>query len=71
MNPKRLADLASGTLHRGLAASHPSLKRGRVWCHTCGHTQAVDSARCLAVGWPEHCGQTMSVDAPTTRRTKE
>lgn len=46
----------------------PALKRGRVWCHTCGHTEAVDPAQCLRSGWPTHCGQTMSLDSPEERR---
>ncbi len=51
-------------LHDILAASHPSLVRGRVWCRTCGRYIAVDSAECLRSGWPKCCGYTMTVDAP-------
>lgn len=42
----------------------PQLKRGVVWCHKCGHSEAVDSAGCLSSGWPQHCGETMSLDSP-------
>lgn len=52
------------TLHEKLAASHPSLARGQVWCRECGHTQRVDSAQALRTGWPEHCGYTMTIDSP-------
>ena len=45
----------------------PQLKRGRVWCHECGHTERVDSRACLASGWPKHCGYTMSIDSPAER----
>lgn len=54
-------------LIRQVAASSPQLARGRVWCYVCGHTETVDSAHCLIAGWPEHCGQTMSVDSPEER----
>jgi hypothetical protein len=68
MNSKHLADLASGGLHRDIVDRVPSLKRGRVWCHACGYTMRVDSAHCLAHGWPKHCGQTMSIDSPEERK---
>ncbi len=68
MNIKQLAELAGGSMHRDIVSKVPSLKRGRVWCHTCGHTEAVDSAHCLAHGWPKHCGQTMSIDSPAERQ---
>lgn len=58
-------------LARSVVASTPQLRRGRVWCHTCGHTEAVDSATCLASGWPTHCGQTMSIDSPEERKAQE
>ena len=67
MNLKDLADLASGGLHRKIVEDVPAMKRGRVWCHTCGHTEAVDAAYCLGHGWPKHCGQTMSTDSPEER----
>lgn len=47
----------------------PQLKRGRVWCHECGHTQPVNSGHALAHGWPLHCGQTMSIDSPEERQS--
>jgi len=52
-------------LYDKLAASHPKLSRGQVWCRTCGATQRVDSAGALAHGWPKCCGYTMTIDAPT------
>lgn len=54
-------------LHEKIVSDVLQLKRGRVWCHTCGHTQAVDSADCLRRGWPKHCGQTMSIDSSEER----
>lgn len=42
-----------------------ALKRGKVWCRECGQTQQVDSAHCLAHGWPQCCGYTMSITAPS------
>lgn len=54
-------------VHDKIARSHPSLERGRVWCHRCGHTQRVDSAQCLRSGWPLCCGETMSIDSPEER----
>jgi hypothetical protein len=55
---------AAQTLHDKLADSHPSLRRGQVWCRQCGHTERVDSAECLRSGWPKHCGYTMTIDKP-------
>lgn len=43
---------------------HPKLRRGRVWCLRCGHTQKVDASACLRSGWPECCGETMTIDEP-------
>lgn len=51
-------------LHDNLAASHPSLERGRVWCRQCGATKRADSADCLRSGWPKCCGYTMTIDRP-------
>jgi hypothetical protein len=42
----------------------PQLKRGMVWCRTCGHGQRVNSAEALRSGWPRHCGYTMTIDSP-------
>lgn len=51
-------------LYQKLANSHPSLRRGQVWCRTCGSTRQVDSAVALRTGWPKCCGHTMTIDAP-------
>jgi len=53
-------------MHTEMAESHPSLKRGMVWCKTCKRSEKVDSANCLANGWPECCGHTMTIDHPDT-----
>lgn len=53
------------TIYETLAASHPKLARGKVWCRTCGRSQDVDGADCLINGWPKCCGQTMTIDEPS------
>jgi len=42
----------------------PALKRGKVWCRSCGNEQDVDSAQALEHGWPKCCGYTMTIDEP-------
>lgn len=49
----------------------PQLRRGRVWCKTCGRSQRVDSGECLSHGWPTCCGYTMTVDSPAERAAME
>jgi hypothetical protein len=53
--------------HEQVTNDVPQLKRGQVWCYRCGATLQVDSADCLAHGWPECCGETMSIDSPEER----
>jgi hypothetical protein len=55
-------------LHERIVADVPALRRGRVWCRECGHTERVDSAECLRHGWPKHCGYTMTIDPPEPQR---
>jgi hypothetical protein len=57
------------TLHETLAESDPKLQRGIIHCRTCGRVEKVDSAHCLAHGWPECCGATMSLGEPETNGT--
>jgi hypothetical protein len=64
----RLPDF--GAMYRDMASSSPQLKRGRVWCHKCGHSQQVDSGECLRNGWPKCCGETMSIDSPEERAAR-
>ena len=47
-------------------AEIPQIKRGLVFCHSCGATRkaGVDNFRS---GWPKCCGQTMSLDTPEER----
>lgn len=54
-------------LHSAMAASHPSLTRGQVWCTVCGSTSYVNSATALRFGWPKCCGYTMTIDSPAER----
>jgi hypothetical protein len=38
---------------------------GFLVCRTCGHREECDESRaalCLARGWPQHCGETMSLE---------
>lgn len=51
-------------VYKTLGDCHESLRRGKVWCRTCGREQSVDSADALAHGWPKCCGYTMTVDSP-------
>jgi len=53
--------------YRRAGESHPKLSRGRVWCPTCGRTYIVNAGECLRLGWPECCGETMTIDAPAER----
>lgn len=61
-NPERMT-----TIHETLANSHAKLRRGTVWCHTCKREQKVNAAECFWTGWPQCCGSTMSIDAPSDR----
>jgi hypothetical protein len=55
-------------IYANMVKGAPQLERGLVWCHRCGNWQGVDAAACLRSGWPECCGETMSVDSPEDRR---
>lgn len=59
-------------LYDEIAASHPSLLRGRVYCPRCMKTRRVDAAECLRVGWPKcSCGAgTMSIEQPKSPENK-
>ena len=46
------------------------LKRGIVWCKTCGRSQKVNSAGSLRHGWPKCCGYTMTIDSPEERESR-
>jgi len=49
------------SLYDTIAASHPSLLAGKVWCGRCGRARTVDAARCLHEGWPKCCSETMGL----------
>ena len=55
-------------LHKTIANAHPSLRRGVVWCKRCGRSEDVRSENCLHTGWPECCGETMTIDSPDERK---
>lgn len=52
------------SLYDTIAASHPSLLNGKVWCRRCHAMHTVDPAKCLRDGWPKCCGATMGIDQP-------
>jgi len=54
-------------IHKKIVDRVDKLKRGKVWCHSCGREREVESEKCLAEGWPSCCGQTMSIDSPSER----
>ncbi len=58
-------------VHEVLAACHPTLSVGQVWCVTCGRTQQVDPAECFSRGWPLCCQQTMVLGRPEVRDLAE
>jgi len=58
----------SGEVYREMAKAHPKLSRGLVICTHCGRTVMVDSKACLRRGWPECCGETMSLDVEEVRK---
>ncbi len=55
-------------IHERLVSDIPQLKRGMVWCTTCGRSQSVKGTDGLRHGWPECCGYTMTIDSPEERR---
>lgn len=54
--------------HQSVVDQVPQLKRGQVWCYDCGYITTVPSASALKLGWPTHCGYTMSIDSPEERK---
>jgi hypothetical protein len=48
-------------LHDRIAADVPQIRRGMVWCTTCGRSERVNGADC--------CGFTMTIDSPEERRS--
>ena len=57
--------------HRKVVDDVPQLKRGQVWCRSCGFTTRVDSGLALQYGWPKHCGYTMTIDSPEEQKAAE
>jgi hypothetical protein len=55
---------------RRLMETVRQLKRGYVWCSTCGFTMSIDSVQCLSTGWPKCCGQTMTIDSLEEQEVK-
>ena len=51
-------------IYNKLANSHPSIKRGIVWCRHCGKSKKIDPVHALKYGWPKCCGYTMTIDSP-------
>lgn len=55
-------------LYEKIVKNTPQLKSGKVYCHECGTEKTVDSAKCLATGWPKCCTFTMSLDKPALNK---
>ncbi len=51
-------------------AEIPQIRRGLVWCHTCGRTENI-SASNFKTGWPLCHGSTMSLDSPDERKARK
>ena len=51
-----------------IARATAKLKRGMVWCKTCGRSQKVNSGECMRYGWPKCCGHTMTIDSLEERK---
>lgn len=54
--------------HKRVADGIPQIKRGKVWCKRCGRSEQVNGAQALCHGWPECCGETMTIDSPTEQK---
>jgi hypothetical protein len=67
MTGRELVKRVSG-LHQNIVNDVPALKRGMVWCTTCGRPQSINAAKCLQSGWPKCCGYTMTIDSPEERK---
>jgi len=52
---------------KSVANDIPQIRRGKVWCKRCGRSEFVNGAQCLRYGWPECCGETMTIDSPKER----
>ncbi len=52
------------------ANDRDKLRRGMVWCTTCGRPEEASSGYCLRYGWPKCCGHTMTIDSPEERRVE-
>lgn len=59
-----------GRIYADAVAAVPQLQRGMVWCTKCGRSEKVNSAGCLARGWPTCCGYTMTIDSPEERAAR-
>lgn len=54
-------------IYEAMVGEVPKLRRGVVWCVTCGNWRRVNAAYCLRNGWPKCCGATMTIDSPAER----
>lgn len=57
-------------MYEDIVAKTPALKRGKVWCRTCGCEQDIDPVEALKNGWPKCCGYTMTIDSPEDQNKK-
>ena len=60
-------ELNLNAMYTDMGKSNNKLIRGRVWCTTCGTTHEVNSSWCMQHGWPQCCGETMTIDSPEER----
>lgn len=54
-------------IHETVSGLVPQIRRGMVWCRSCGASQRVNGANALRTGWPKCCGYMMTIDAPDER----
>ena len=66
--PAKLADRIDA-MYREMVEI-PAIKRGLVFCHTCGRSEKVNGGDCLRHGRPKCCGHTMSLDSPEERAAR-
>ena len=50
--------------YKEIANSHPKLQLGKVYCLVCRRVSTVNVEYCFEHGWPECCGETMTIDSP-------
>lgn len=62
-----MSDQVAQTSLRREISDIPQIKRGMVWCKTCGRSQSTAGTDPMRNGWPKCCGYTMTIDSPEER----